>query len=79
MGPLLWQGRPRTKLGKLLHRYDVPQSELHHWTKKKVSTSILSRMCSEEGYYPTTYNVNLVLKALRKNVDPHVIYEDIWM
>lgn len=75
----LWQGKPRTKLGKLMHKYDIPQSELLKWTKKQVSQSIVSRMCSEKEYYPTTYNVNLVLKALRKNVDPHIQYDDIWM
>lgn len=74
-----WQGRPRTKLGKILQRHDIPQVELLKWTKMQISQSMLSRMCAEKDYYPTTYNVNIILKALKKHVDPYITYEDIWM
>lgn len=76
---MLWQEKAKTKLGKFLHKYDIPQSELHKWTNKYVSQTMISRMCVEKEYTPTTDKVNAILKALRKNVDKSVKYEDFWM
>lgn len=76
---MLWQGKSKTKLGKFLQRYNIPQTELHKWTNKTVSQTMISRMCGETEYAPTTDKVNAVIKALRKYVKKDVKYEDFWM
>jgi len=72
-------GKPRTKLGNYLDKHRINQSLLQQWTKGAVSQTMLSRMCSEKDYHPTTDKVNIILKALRKHVDSKVEYEDFFM
>ncbi|UNL87570.1 hypothetical protein [Priestia koreensis] len=72
-------GRPKTKLGKFLDQHIISQTLLYTWTKGKLSKSMISKMCIEKDYTPTTDKVNIVLKALRKHVNSNIEYDDFFM
>ncbi len=72
-------GKPRTRLGRFIDKHGITQSSLEDWTKGKVNKSMISKMCSNKEYNPTTDKVNIILKVLRKRVDENIDYDDFWM
>lgn len=77
--PTIFFGKPRTKLGRFIDKHGISQALLEDWTKGKVNKSMISKMCSNKEYTPTTDKVNIVLKTLRKQINKNIYYEDFWM
>lgn len=71
----LFQGKPRTKVGKWLDNRGITQEWLA--TKTKISRNTISKISSDKDYSPTLPTIKKIMKVIRE-VDPGAKTDDFF-
>lgn len=71
----LFEGKPRTKIGKWLDTRGISQEWLVR--KTKISRTTISKIASDKDYSPTLATIKKIMKAIRE-VDPAAKPDDFF-
>lgn len=71
----LFEGKPRTKIGKWLDTRGISQEWLVR--KTKISRTTISKIASDKDYSPTLATIKKIMKAIRE-VDPSAKPDDFF-
>lgn len=71
----LFQGKPRTRLGKWLDKRGITQEWLAN--NSKISRNTISKISSDKDYSPTLPTIKKIMKVIRE-VDPGAKMDDFF-
>jgi predicted transcriptional regulator len=71
----LFEGKPRTKIGKWLDNRGITQEWLVR--KTKISRTTISKIASDKDYSPTLPTIKKIMKVI-KEVDPKAKSDDFF-